>query len=301
MDLQKNTWIKVIFSILGIFFIALQANNIRAQFTLIPDPIFEQALIDLGIDSDGMINGQVLTSDIEIVITLDLDHEGIEDLTGLEDFAALEVLIANGNQLSFLDVSNNIQLKELYCSSDSAGFNMLMSSLDLSQNENLEVLYGENLIFLENVNVKNENNAILTVTLPCEFEGEPCELDLLDCVTVDDEEAANNNQSPYSNWSIVADFIYSEDCALGILPQNNAIFSVYPSPVKDIVILSSNNASPENLKIKIYTTEGKLIHNQDLHIQNEASIDVSTLSGGIYFMSVQNEKESREVIKFVKL
>ena len=35
--------------------------KINAQITLIPDSGFEQALIDLGIDSDGMINGQVLT------------------------------------------------------------------------------------------------------------------------------------------------------------------------------------------------------------------------------------------------
>jgi hypothetical protein len=34
-----------------------------AQFTAIPDPIFEQALIDLG--HDDVLDGQVLTANIE--------------------------------------------------------------------------------------------------------------------------------------------------------------------------------------------------------------------------------------------
>ena len=45
-------------------------SEMNSQITLIPDADFEQALIDLGIDSDGMINGQVFTSDIENIISL---------------------------------------------------------------------------------------------------------------------------------------------------------------------------------------------------------------------------------------
>lgn len=88
--------------------ICFSSFALHAQMTSIPDPIFEQALIDLGIDSDGIINGQVLTSDIELVTTLDLDHRQINDLTGLEGFAALEILNANGNLLTTLDISQNV-------------------------------------------------------------------------------------------------------------------------------------------------------------------------------------------------
>ena len=88
--------------------------KINAQITLIPDSGFEQALIDLGIDSDGMINGQVLTMDIEGVIILDVNYSNIQDLTGIEDFAALEILDVSGNELIALNVSSNIELKELY-------------------------------------------------------------------------------------------------------------------------------------------------------------------------------------------
>lgn len=37
----------------------------KAQVTLIPDPVFEQLLINLNIDSDGIVNGQLLTSDAQ--------------------------------------------------------------------------------------------------------------------------------------------------------------------------------------------------------------------------------------------
>jgi len=53
-------------TILYILFVIAIGYNTTAQITLIPDPKFEQFLIDEGIDSDSVINGQVLTSDIEI-------------------------------------------------------------------------------------------------------------------------------------------------------------------------------------------------------------------------------------------
>ncbi|SEI00636.1 hypothetical protein SAMN02927937_02688, partial [Paenimyroides aquimaris] len=37
----------------------------RAQVTLIPDATFEQLLVNMNIDSDGIINGQILTSDAQ--------------------------------------------------------------------------------------------------------------------------------------------------------------------------------------------------------------------------------------------
>ncbi|MCJ8292377.1 MAG: hypothetical protein HRT58_20710 [Crocinitomicaceae bacterium] len=41
-----------------------------SQITSIPDPIFEQKLIDLGYDS-APINGEILTDSISSILTLD--------------------------------------------------------------------------------------------------------------------------------------------------------------------------------------------------------------------------------------
>ena len=213
--------------------------KINAQITLIPDSGFEQALIDLGIDSDGIINGQVLTIDIEGVIILDVNYSNIQDLTGIEDFAALEILDVSGNELIALNVSSNIELKELYCNSQQGAFSMYFTELDLSQNINLEVLYCENLAYLENLNLKNGNNQILTVELSCEFEGNPCELSELYCVQVDDESAANNNEPPYNTWFIQANFIYSEDCSLSIPALLEDRFIIYPNPTTNLLTIQN--------------------------------------------------------------
>ena len=63
---MKTQFITLIILVIGL--------TAHSQTTAIPDPFFEQALIDLGIDSEGEVNGQVLTSDIENITELILDN-----------------------------------------------------------------------------------------------------------------------------------------------------------------------------------------------------------------------------------
>jgi hypothetical protein len=104
-----------------------------SQTTEIPDPNFEQALIDLGYDT-APINGSVPTANISSVTSLDVYARGILDLTGIEDFGALTNLSCGSNQLTNLDVSNNTVLTFLGCYSNQ------LTSLDLSNNPALTVL-----------------------------------------------------------------------------------------------------------------------------------------------------------------
>lgn len=83
-----------------------------AQYTQIPDPEFEWLLVFQGIDTDGLINGQVATSDIEDELVLLLDHPQIQDLTGIEDFTSLEVLKLLGVNVSEVNLSQNSNLEE---------------------------------------------------------------------------------------------------------------------------------------------------------------------------------------------
>ena len=87
-------------------FIAVSYNT-TAQFTSIPDTGFEQALIDLNIDSDGVVDGQVLIADIE----------NVTELTSLDvsNNLAQRILDVSQNSLTELDLSNNTLLEELYC------------------------------------------------------------------------------------------------------------------------------------------------------------------------------------------
>ena len=68
-----------------------------SQTTEIPDPNFEQALIDLGYDT-APINGSLATADISGVTSLDVNSRNITDLTGIEDFTALATLRCYNNQ-----------------------------------------------------------------------------------------------------------------------------------------------------------------------------------------------------------
>src|SRR5690554_4919691 len=94
-----------------LFFIAV-SYKATAQITYIPDQGFEQALINLEIDIDVIIDEQVLTTDVESVTELNSDSlDGgipwIYDLTENQDFVSLENLTMKYSDITNVDVSQN--------------------------------------------------------------------------------------------------------------------------------------------------------------------------------------------------
>ena len=98
--------------ILKIYFLGF----LFSQNTYIPDDNFEQALIDQGYDD--VLDDYVLTSNISNVNEIYIDYLDIYDLTGIEDFVALEILFAEGNQLTSVDLSSNTLLYRIKLSSN---------------------------------------------------------------------------------------------------------------------------------------------------------------------------------------
>jgi len=74
-----------------LFIVLLVSLGTYAQNTFVPDDIFEQALIDMGYDNPPLDN-YVPTANIENITVLTLSSLGISDLTGIEDFSALEIV-----------------------------------------------------------------------------------------------------------------------------------------------------------------------------------------------------------------
>ena len=101
----------------------------------IPDNYFETKLVEQGIDSDGLVNQQILKTDAEKISRLDLNlsanYGEIADLTGIEGFINLKLLSAGNQELDSIDLSYNTQLDTLYLSGNK------FSSIDLSNNPNL--------------------------------------------------------------------------------------------------------------------------------------------------------------------
>lgn len=85
-----------------------------SQKVNIPDKNFEKALVDLKIDTDGEVNGYLLKSDAQAVTFLDVSNKKIKDLSGIEAFTSLLFLDCSNNQLSNLDLSNNIGLTTIF-------------------------------------------------------------------------------------------------------------------------------------------------------------------------------------------
>ncbi len=109
-----------------------------AARTAIADAAFEQALVDLGIDD--VVDGSVLTDNVETVLSLDVSDSGITSLLGIADFALLENLRVADNEISTLNLTQNTLLKFIF-----------------AENNTLSDINVSNLAFLEKLAVTNNN------------------------------------------------------------------------------------------------------------------------------------------------
>ncbi len=127
----------------------------------IPDPNFEQVLLDQNKDTDGVLNGQICRSDAESITTLSLRNKNISDLTGIEAFINLTTLRCGQNNLTSLNLQQNVFLIDLSCDINK------LTSLDVSNNLVLRNL-GLSGNPITNLNV---NNNLELEQLTCKITG----------------------------------------------------------------------------------------------------------------------------------
>ncbi len=136
------------------------STTIVAQsYVNIPDTIFEQVLVNTGIDTDGL-NGKILTTDATAVTNLDVSFMTatsnmpslISDLTGIEGFTNLQVLNCSGNRIRNLDLSSNTSLVVLHAEGNGMttlnvknGYNAAMHTAFLTDSQMGYFLTGNNL------------------------------------------------------------------------------------------------------------------------------------------------------------
>lgn len=143
------------------------------ETTPILDSSFEQALIFLGIDNNGL-NGNVDNDDVRDIETLSIAEFNISNLSGIEAFENLKYLFARNNnivtanfsqnlnleiidlennKLSELNVLDNIELIEISIS------NNQLTDIDVSNNVHLEFLFC-NINSLNTLDISSNSNLI---------------------------------------------------------------------------------------------------------------------------------------------
>ncbi|HBC03819.1 MAG: hypothetical protein CL528_03520 [Aequorivita sp.] len=98
---------------------------------------------------------------------------------------------------------------------------------------------------------------------------------------------SSNDQAIYGDHILSSQDFYSSQ------------FAILPNPAKNELFLTSKYTSG-TLTLKIFNIEGKLLSNQTLEVANQTSIDVSSLTSGIYFLNIEDENGNTTTKKFIK-
>lgn len=299
-----------------------------AQTSAITDPVFEQVLIDQGIDTDGTINGQIATADALNVTSLTIlspytgdEVEWITDLTGIEAFTNLETLTVNLTMIEQLNISTLVNLKYLDCvdnmltSLDVSGNPLLeylslfmggdvlpinnISEIDLSNNPNIHTL---NAYGIDYINLKNgNNNPDMVIDISAGTWGmDPEHKNGHTCIEVDDEAAAQSGQLPYSQWEITHEnqsYELVEVCSLSVSPlMANKAISVYPNPVSDVLHINAQGTPVH--KAELYDTAGRLV--KEYVDINNSNIFLSGTEKGTYLLKIVTDKGSQNAYIIVQ-
>ena len=192
------------------------------QKTYVPDDNFE-AYLESHHMGDGIDNNDsVYTDSISGVTFLDVHGQNISDLTGIEDFTALDTLYCYSNQLTEIDVSSNTTLKMLWC------HNNQLTGLDVSSNTALEWL-----------SCGNNNLAALDVSKNPALKGLYC---LNDQLTELDVSSNTALEKLYCNNNQLDSLDVSSNAALKVLwCYNNKLTALDVSKNPALVWLGCNN------------------------------------------------------------
>jgi len=109
------------------------------------------------------------------------------------------------------------------------------------------------------------------------------------CIEVDDEDLAQNNQFPYSEWNIKKNHVAiiftdnAEECVLSKPTFSQSNIKIYPNPVSDILYFDTDQ---EINKVLLFDMLGRKIIKQN----NVRNISVSDLQKGSYILKLFSDK-----------
>ena len=221
-------------------------------------------------------NNQLISLDVSGATALTTLSCASNQLTSLDVSVntALINLFCEVNQLTSLDVSSNTALIYLYC------FNNQLTSIDISSNTALNELYCDNNQ-LTNLNAANGNNNNLIFFSAINNSS-------LTCIQVDDVAYSTTN---WTNIDTSASF--STNCAaLSSIDFEKEKISIYPNPTKSTLNIKTATAIAN---ISVYSLLGKQVIKT-----NSKTVDVSSLSEGVYLIKIIDLYGNQHVKRFIK-
>jgi Leucine-rich repeat (LRR) protein len=236
----------------------------------VPDDNFEAYLENNGM-GNGSMDDYVFTYNIDTVTNLNIRNLDINDLTGIEDFAALETLICEFNNISTVDISNNTNLIYL-----DLGDNNL-DTINLNSNPNLLYLnvYQNNLANLDVSQLTNLK------TLKCSTNN----LTSLDLTNNNNLEILNCYQNnltelDVSNLTQLKELICFRCNLPDLNLQNNTLLEVLNCGRNDFDNIDLSN----NPNIKVFRIDNSNL--QTLNVDNLTNLEVLVCSNSDYLTEI---------------
>ncbi len=292
------------FKLLLIFASAFLTSAVKAQKTYVPDDNFEQKLIDLGYDN--ILDDSVLIANIDTVTILDLQQLLIEDLTGIENFTSLKGLTCYHNNITTIDLSNNLNLRFFGLSySDLTDIDLSNNTqldglgldatdlihLNLSNNINLKNISLQNNHDLISVNLANNHNDSLEVVYVTDSPA-------LICVQVDDTTNLDSDVWLVPQPMLLPHPILSEDCEniIGLEEEIGNSFELFPNPTSNLITVELE----ESVSYKIYSILGKEVLLSGVLQKGNKTLDLADLDNGMYTIQMTNEHGLTTTKKIIK-
>jgi hypothetical protein len=272
-------WVKITLKTMKkkLLFIALTTLSLatHAQNVNIPDANFKAYLVgnsSINTNGDAEIQLSEAAGFNGTINCSSMSQGNIANLTGIEAFTSLTGLNCANNQITSLDVSNNLTLQVLICDRNNlinldVSVNSVLISLDCSLNE------------LVSLNVANGNNPNFT-SLKTAFNP------LLTCIEVDNENFSYTEWSgPSSQFIIDGTSSFSENCGSSLNIENinseNTIF-IFPNPAQDVITIFE---LPLGAELSILDITGKIIFSTTVN-SNQLIVNTDEFSNGIYLVNV---------------
>ena len=206
-----------------ILFVLLFTSTVFSQNVTIPDANFKSYLLtnpEVNTNNDSEI--QILEA--EATTTLSFQFRMVSDLTGIEAFTNLTFLDCGDNNLTTIDLSQNLALEQLYC------YDNQLTSLDLSANTNIFALdCRDNLL----TNLDLSSNTLLSY-LQCPFNN---------IETLNVSNTAIVTLRGYSNNISNLDISNTENTLATLLVYNNSITDLDLSNYTALTIFECHNST----------------------------------------------------------